>query len=359
MDLGTAWRGGQRQILWMGEGLLRRGGRPIFALRPHAELAQRAAAGGIEVVHVDPTISELGPWTVLRLRRLIRREGVHILHPQGGHDLALAAMSAAGTGARIVFARRTTFTIRDNVGTRLKYSRADRVISVSRAGVDALLGAGVKAERIEVIPSGIPLARETTPASRETLARFGIPEDAPLVVMVGALTKEKDPITFVRAVGVARRRVPELQALMVGEGLLREDVEREVRALELDEAFHLAGFRSDSESLIAAGTIAALSSATEGTPGVLLDALALGKPIAATATGGVGEIVEDGVSGLLTPVGDAHALGASIARIALDRALAERLSTAARERAQQYSIETTVDRTISVYERLLDGDSGP
>lgn len=359
MDLSTAWRGGQRQILWMGEGLERRGGRPIFALRPQAQLAKRARASGIEVVHVDPTIPEFGPWTIMRLRRLIARERVDILHPQGGHDLALAAMASLGTRARVVFARRTTFSIRDNLGTRLKYARADRIISVSRAGVEALLGAGVDAERIEVIPSGIPLGREVAPASPETLAQFGVAPGAPLVVMVGAITSQKDPLTFVRAVAVARRAVPGIRALLVGEGIQRDEVEREIRALGLEDALRLTGFRSDSESFIAAGDVSCLSSATEGTPGVLLDALALGRPIAATAVGGVGEIVEDGVSGLLTPVGDADALGASIARILLDPALAERLSEAARIRARDFSIDRTVERTIAAYERTLHGGARP
>jgi glycosyltransferase involved in cell wall biosynthesis len=353
MDLGTGWRGGQRQILWMGEGLKRRGGRPIFALRPGAELAARAKESGIEVVHVDPTISEIGPWTVLRLRRLIARERVDILHPQSGHTIALAALAAAGTRARIVFARRTTFPVRDNIGTRLKYSRADRIISVSSAGVDALVASGVDASKIDVIPSGIPLNRLASPASRAMLASFGVPEGAPLVVMVGALTDVKDPITFVRAVAVAKRRVPALQALLVGEGQLRAAAEAEARALELEDAFHLTGFRDDHDALIAAGHVAALSSKLEGTPGVLLDALALARPIAATAAGGVPEIVEHGVSGLLTPVGDPDLLGGSIARILLDPALAARLSAAAKERARAFSIDSTVERTIAAYERTL------
>jgi glycosyltransferase involved in cell wall biosynthesis len=182
-----------------------------------------------------------------------------------------------------------------------------------------------------------------------------VPDRAPLVVMVGALTCVTDPSTFVRAVAVATRRVPELRALLVGEGHLRATVEAEVRALELDRSFRLTGFREDHDSFIAAGDVAALSSTLEGTPGVLLDALALGRPIAATAAGGVAEIVQDGVSGLLTPVGDPELLGGSIARILLDPALAARMSTAARARAQHFSIDETVDRTIAAYERTLNG----
>ncbi len=357
MDLSTAWRGGQRQMLWMAEGLRRAGGRAIFALRPRAVLAERARASGLDVVHLDPAIAELGPWTVMRLRRLISREGIDILHPQGGHELALAAMASLWTNARVVFARRTTFSVRHNLGTRLKYARADRIISVSHAGVGALLDAGVDASRIEVIPSGIPLGREVTPVPRETLARYGVERGDPLVVMVGAVTDQKDPMTFVRAVAVARRAVPRLRALLVGEGNRREEVEREVLALGLGEVIRLTGFRSDSESFIASADVVCLSSATEGTPGVLLDALALGRPIAATAAGGVSEVVENGISGLLTPVGDANALGESIARILLDPALAAQLSAAALGRARLFSIDRTVERTIAVYERILAGDA--
>lgn len=358
MDIGTGWRGGQRQILWMGEGLRRHGGRPIFALRPGAQLAARARERGIEVVDIDPTVAEFGPWTILLLRRIIARERVDILHPQSGHTLALAALAAAGTRARVVFARRTTFPLRDNTGTRWKYARADRVISVSRAGVSALLGAGVDHARIEVIPSGIPLGRETCarPAAPELLASFGVGAGAPLVVMVGALTAVKDPLTYVRAVAAARRALPELRALLVGEGQLRGAVESEVRALGLDDAFRLTGFRDDHDSFIAAGDVACLSSTLEGTPGALMDALALGRPIAATAVGGIPEMVHHGVSGLLTPPGDADALGGSIARILQDPQLAARLSAAARARAQEFSIETTVARTIAAYERVLGGD---
>lgn len=359
LDIGRDWRGGQRQILWMGEGLRRHGGRPIFALRPGVPLAARARASGIEVVEIDPTFAEFGPWTVLRLRSLIRREHIDILHPQSGHTMALAALAAAGTRARIVYARRTTFPLRDNAGTRWKYGRADRVISVSRAGLDAFVRAGFDPARMRVVPSGVPMGRPVTPASRETLERFGVPAGAPLVVMVGALTAMKDPVTYVRAVAAARRHVPTLHALLVGEGGLREVVEAEIRALGLAEVVHLTGFRADPESFLAAADVVCLSSAFgEGTPGVLIDALTLGRPIAATAAGGAAEVVEDGVSGLLVPVRDADALGDAIARIVCDPALGARLGAAGVVRSAEFSIERTVERTMAVYEELLDGGSG-
>jgi phosphatidyl-myo-inositol dimannoside synthase len=354
LDINTEWRGGQRQLLWMGEGLRRHGGRPIFALRTGVPLAARARATGIEVIAIDPLISGWGPWTVLRLRSIIRREHVSIVHAQSGHTMSLAALAAAGTRARIVFARRVTTPLRDNRPTRWKYARADRLISVSRAGVEGLLRAGVDPARVRVVPSGVPLEPSAIPATTELLETFGVPVGAPLAVMVASLSAAKDPATFVRAIVVARREVSNLHALLVGDGPLRTALAAQIAALGLEGIVHLTGFRTDPESLESAAGVVVLSSRSlEGTPGVLLDALVLGKSIVATKVGGVPEVIEDDQSGLIVPIGDAEALGRAIARVLLDTQLSNRLSAGARSRAPMFSIERTVDRTMEVYRELL------
>ena len=355
VDINTEWRGGQRQLLWMGEGLRRHGGRPLFALRTGVPLAARARAVGIEVIAIDPLIAEWGPWTVLRLRRVIRRERVAIVHAQSGHTMALAALASLGTPARVVFARRVTTPLRRNRPTRWKYARAKRLISVSRAGVDGLLRVGVDPARVRVVPSGVPIENPAAPATAELLASFGVATGAPLAVMVGSLSAAKDPSTFLRAIAVARRDVPSLHALLVGDGPLRDALREEIHTLGLDGVVHLTGFRTDPESLEAAASVVVLTSRSlEGTPGVLLDALVLGKPIVATNVGGVPEVIEDGSSGLIVPVGDADAIGAAIARVLLDASLAARLREGARERAPMFSIERTVSRTMEIYRELLE-----
>jgi len=354
VDINTEWRGGQRQLLWMGEGLRRHGGRPLFALRTGVPLAQRAKESGIEVIPIDPLIAEWGPWTVLRLRRVIRRERVSIVHAQSGHTMALAALASLGTPARVVFARRVTTPLRRNRPTRWKYARARRLISVSRAGVEGLLRAGVDPARVRVVPSGVPLANPAAPATPELLASFGVPAGAPLAVMVGSLSGAKDPHTFVRAIAAARREVPELQALLVGDGPLRDELAGAIRELGLEGAVHLTGFRTDPESLEAAASVVVLTSRSlEGTPGVLLDALVLGTPIVATNVGGVPEVIEDGVSGLIVPIGDVDAIAAAIVRVLRDSALAARLSAGARAGAPMFSIERTVESTMEIYRELL------
>ena len=299
LDINTEWRGGQRQLLWMGEGLRRNGGRPIFALRTGVPLAERACAAGIEVIAIDPLIAEWGPWTVLRLRRIIKREKVSIVHAQSGHTMALAALALAGHARedRVRATRHDAAALQSPDALEVRACASAHL--VSRAGVDGLLRAGVKPDRVRVVPSGVPISKPAAPASIELLSSFGVPAGAPLAVLVASLSAAKDPATFVRAIEVARREVPALHALIVGDGPLRESLAAEISALGLDGFVHLTGFRIDPEALEAAANVVVLTSKSlEGTPGVLLDALALGKPIVATNVGGVPEVIEDGVSGL-------------------------------------------------------------
>jgi glycosyltransferase involved in cell wall biosynthesis len=217
-----------------------------------------------------------------------------------------------------------------------------------------LLEGGVDAALVEVIPDGTILDRDVEPVPRSTL---GVADDAPLVVMVGALTPEKDPRTFVRAVTCALRKVPALRALLVGDGPMRRELESQVERIGIAHALQLTGYRDDADALIAASDIVVLSSMEEGLGSVLLDAMAFGKPVVATTAGGIPDVVARDESGLLVEPCDAEALGEAIVRLACDRELAARLALGARARAPRFSMREVVARTTAVYERVL-GASG-
>ncbi|HEU4564833.1 MAG TPA: glycosyltransferase family 4 protein [Gemmatimonadaceae bacterium] len=352
IDTERGWRGGERQALWLAAGLAARGHRSLVAARPGEPLAARAAERGLEVVPCEP-FSELDPLAAARLRRVIRRARVDIVHAHTGHAVALGALARRGTGARLVLTRRVDFPLKDNLGTRWKYRQADAYIGVCGTAAESLVRAGLDPARVHVVHSGVDFSRRVVPASRETLAALGVRAGSPLVVQVAALVEHKDPLTFVRGIEAARRRVPHIQALMVGEGAMRPRVEEEIAARGLRDVVHLAGYRTDADSLLAAADVATLSSTAEGIGGVLIDALSFGRPIVATRASGFVEVVSHGETGLLVPIGDAEAFGDALATILHDPALAARLSTAALSAAPRFSIENTVEGTIGVYERVL------
>jgi glycosyltransferase involved in cell wall biosynthesis len=352
VDTERGWRGGERQAFWLAERLMWQGHHSVIAARPDEPLATKAEEAKIPVVPLSP-FGEMDILSAMSLRRAIINEEADIVHAHSGHAVALAALATMGTRARMVLTRRVSFPLKRNPASLWKYARADAMIAVCRATADALVASGIESARITVAYSGVDLTRVIPPASPETLASLAVRPGAPLVVMVAALVGHKDPLTFVRAMDVARRTVPNVQALMVGEGDLRGAVEREIATLGLGDCVHLAGYRTDADSLMSVADVVSLSSSDDGIGGVVIDAMSFGKPVAATAAGGIPEAVVDGETGLLVPIGDATALGNAIARLITDRALAEQMGANGIRRAPQFSIDNTVTRTLEVYERVL------
>jgi glycosyltransferase involved in cell wall biosynthesis len=352
VDTERGWRGGQRQTLLVARELVRLGHACTIVARAGEPLAVRAREQNIDVLEVQPH-SELAVATAVRLRRYIRREQIQIVHAQAAHAHTLAALATLGTRARLVVTRHTARPPRANIGTRWKYGRAAAVIAVSRAAAELLGAAGVAPQSVDVIPGGVDVERDVTPASAELLASLGVRGGGPLVAWIGALTAEKDPETFARAAALAAARIPGMQALLIGDGVRRGNVSRIIHELRMRDTIHLAGFRTDVEELLASASVLASSSRIEGLPLVIMDAFALGVPVAATAGTGVPEIVTDGVTGLLAAVDDANALGNAIARLIEDQALAASIRERARERVRDFSIERTARATVGVYERVL------
>jgi len=351
VDTERGWRGGERQTLWLARELAQRGYTSPVAARRREPLAQRAADAGLDVVECNPA-SEVDPRAAWRLRRVIRERAIDVVHAHTAHAVAVAALATLGTSVPTVVARRVDFPLRQNAGTRWKYGRAAMIVAVSRAVASVLERSGISADRIRVVPDGVDVHRVVTPATRSTLESLGVPRDAPLVVQVAQLVGHKDPLNFVRAIARVRDGVPLAHGLIVGDGALRGDVEREIHSLGLRDVVHLAGFRTDADALLAAADVATLSSREEGMGSVLLDALAFGRPIAATRAGGIPEVIVDGESGLLADVEDPAALGGAIVALLTNRELREKVCANAAARANEFSVERMTDRTISVYESV-------
>lgn len=357
VDTERGWRGGERQTLWLARELATRGHVSIVAARDGEPLMQRAIEAGVETASCAPRF-EGDLSAAWRLRRVIRDRKIDIVHAHTAHAVATAALATLRLDVPVVVARRVDFKLRDNAATRWKYGRAAMIIAISRAVARVLAASGVDERRVRVVPDGVDVHRTITPANATTLAALGVQSGAPLVVQVAQLVGHKDPLNFVRAVAHARSIVPTIQALLVGDGSLRGDVENEVRTLGLETTLHLAGYRTDADELLAAADVACLSSREEGMGSVLLDALAFARPIAATTAGGIPEVIEHGETGLLAAPQNPIGLGDAMVELLTDRTLAARLGANGRARAADFSVERMTDRTVAVYEEVLNDRGG-
>jgi glycosyltransferase involved in cell wall biosynthesis len=352
VDTERGWRGGERQALWLAREMDRRGYGSILAVRRGEPLSARAAEAGLTVVDCSP-FGEIDPRAAWRLRGVIRDHRIDIVHAHTAHAVAVTALAILGTSVPLVVSRRVDFPLRTNAGTRWKYGRASVVIAISQAVARVLETSGVAADRIVVVPDGVDVGRDVRRATPETLASLGVSANGRLIVQVAQLVGHKDPFNFVRAMARVVDAVPGAQGLLVGDGPLRSDVEREIHRLGLESSVRLAGYRTDADSLLAAADVACLSSREEGMGSVLLDALAFGVPVAATRAGGIPEVIVDEECGLLADREDPRALGDAIARLIRDDALRARVRANARPRANEFSVERMTDRTIAVYESVL------
>jgi glycosyltransferase involved in cell wall biosynthesis len=321
---------------------------------PVREAAIASGARYVPLEHVRRPISPardlLG---LIELVRLLRRERPDIVHASSSKAGVLTRLAArlVGVPIRVFTVHGWAFLAYSGLSSRL-YRWADRFVRpLTTATICVSEGeqaAGLEAhtcdrERTVVIPNAVDVS--AVPRSQHDRA-------TPLIVAVGRLKAPKDFITLVRAFSVLPER--SFEALIVGEGPDRPELEQEIRRLGLAGSVQLAGERSDVPELLARADVFVLSSASEGLPVSVLEAMAAGLPVVASRVGGVPEAVLDGRTGVLVRPGDPDELAAALERLVADTALRRRLGAAGRARAGEcFDLEPFRRAHVELYSREL------
>jgi len=337
--------------------------RCLFAcLDERGELADGLASDGFGV-HLIGRRSGFDLRCVLRLARLFRREHVDIVHAHqyGPFFYSLVARRLCRR-PRVLFMEHgrafPDYPRRKRiVANRLLLERRDRVAAVGDAVRKALVdNEGIASERIDVIYNGIDLAPFAAGAHLRDRTRheLGFGEREFVIVQVARLDPLKDHATAIRAFRRVWQRDSNARLVIVGNGPERQAIEQLVRQLGLTAVVHLLGVRGDVPRLLAGADLCLLTSVSEGIPLVLIEAMAAELPVVATRVGGVEEVVDHEVTGLLAPAGDDAALAAHIARLAGDAALRNRLGRSGCTRAKsQFSEQAMHRRYADLYEAML------
>jgi len=300
-----------------------------------------------------------GPGWAGRLRALIRREGIGLVHVHS--PVAAAGVRAvAGRRTRVVYTEHNLWdryhpaTWAANLAT---FPRNDHVFAVSETVRQSIRYPGplrlLPMPPLETLHHGLDPAALPVPGRDGVRAELGIPEDAPVVGSVANFKAAKDHATLLRAAAQVRQAIPSVRFVLVGQGPLEAETRRLAGQLGLDQTVVFAGFRTDATRLMAGFDAFALSSTYEGLPIALIEAMAVGCPAVVTRVGGTPEVVADGVHGFLVPPRDPAALAAGLTRLLGDRALRDGLGEAAAARAKDFDIRTAVRRMEQVYARLL------
>jgi glycosyltransferase involved in cell wall biosynthesis len=240
---------------------------------------------------------------------------------------------------------------------RWSLRKADRVVSVCDAFKQKLVKMGVPRERIHVQHNSIrPEAAVNVEEMRALQRRLGMKEGERMILAVGRLSKEKAQIVLLRAFKNLSETHGEINArlVIVGDGPEREPLEAAVASLGLSDRVSFTGQVNNVQVYFVAADVLVNPSHSEGSPYVLLEAMAAGLPIVATAVGGVPEMIENNESALLVPASDPQAMADAIARILNDKKLAGQLAENASELvSSRLSPETNVRSLAEIYRAVI------
>ncbi len=184
--------------------------------------------------------------------------------------------------------------------------------------------------------------------------QFDIPANAPVVGTVSVFRVQKRLDHWLQAAARVVRSVPNAHFLLVGDGPLRGDVERWIAAEDLTERVHLAGLQTEVRPYLAAMDVYLMSSQFEGLPIALLEAMAMARPVVATAVGGIPEVISDGQNGLLVPAGDAQQMAEASLRLLNDASLRKSMGNAARSTiCERFSIARMQRQLEAIYRQVV------
>ena len=355
IDTAKTWRGGQNQALLTVLGLRELGHRTVLVAHPQGELRRRAAEG-LDLIGLAPR-SELDLAAAWRLARVLKQIQPFVVHAHDPHGVAVAATAIGygGLGIKptLVASRRVDFPLKLNALSQWKYRQVAAFLCASDCIREILIGQGIPRERVVTVHEGIDLAHVDAAPPTSVREAFWLPTNAPIVGCVGALVEHKGHRHLIHAAVDIVRAIPEARVVILGEVELRDELTRMIHELGLERHVLLPGFRPDVLSLLKTFDVFVMPSITEGLGTSILDAMACGKAVVASAVGGIPEVVAAEETGLLVPARNPTALAAAVVRLLGDRPLADRFGAAGRTRVEQrFTAERMVQETLDVYRRL-------
>jgi glycosyltransferase involved in cell wall biosynthesis len=302
--------------------------------------------------------AKLDVWVWTRLARFLRRERVHVLHAHKFGSNVWGTLMARMAGVPVVLAHEHTWSydgqpLRRFLDREVVARAADRFIAISREDQRRM----IEVERIDpgrtlFIPIGLPTL--STLVEHDVRAELGIEPGAPVIGAVALLRPQKALDVLLHATALLAAEWPSLQVLLVGQGPERQSLERLARSLGVEQAVRFLGYRTDVAAVLGALDVAVCCSDFEGTPLAVLEYMDATLPVVATAVGGVPDLIEPGVHGLLVAPQDPAALAGAIAELLRDPERRRSMGAHGRQRRRnEFGIDVLIHRLEDLYLELL------
>jgi len=343
LDSERTFRGGERQVFYLIEGLKEKGVENFLFCPANSHLFKE-----VNVKKIPLSMrGEFDVFSAIKLSKFIKKFEPHILHAHTAHSLstAIVAKKLSGKNPKIIASRRVDFHIK----SKKKYLAADRIIAVSNAVKEVLKKDGISEEKINVVYSGIDLADFANLDGEYLRKEFNLREDDFIIGNIAALTEQKDHETLLK--GVSHLEI-DFKLFIVGEGHLRKKLERLSEKLKIKDRVIFTGFRKDARNFLKIFDLFVLTSKWEALGTSILDAMAAGVAVVATNVGGISEMIEEGVDGFLVEAGDHKDIAEKIVFLKENKDVRDKIVFNAREKVKNFSVENTVEKIFRIYTGL-------
>lgn len=332
-----------------------------FRDRPsRPEILDRASKMGIPTIEIFKSV--FSARVICELTDTFRQRRMSLLCTHGFKANVLGWIVSRLTGLpHVAFARgwtAETWRVKQYEKLdRFVLSRTRWVVCVSCSLADQLRSKKKSLPAPIIIPnSALFLEEPRTPSNEGVLMRMslGISADDFVVCSVGRLSSEKGHIHLVNAVPALLTRFPNLRVVVLGDGRDRRSLQKRAEELGVGHAIVFAGFQRDVRPWIQSSNVLVNPSLTEGMPNVVLEAMALGTPVIATAVGGVPDLIRHQATGLLVPPGSPDAISEAVAELLVDRTKALQIAINAKKRAQDFSPARQLESLLELYAAVLN-----
>jgi len=352
--------GGERHLADLANGLVARGHVVHVALRPRSSLIAELKSVSRQNVITLPLRNSLDVKSARELSRLVDKHNIQIVHAHMARDYPLAAYAVRGNPrSRLIVTRHVLFHL--NRLHRITLSKAARVIAVSQAVASQLQADNlVPAEKLSVVLNGIDTSRFASARAgfnrRQFFNVWKLPEDSMLVGTVGELSPLKGQEEFIRAAAQVLSQFPKTYFVIAGidhsEGNKNQTrLERLIEELDLTNHVKLVGWLEDLPQLYSALDVFVSASHTESFGLAIAEAMASSAAVVAAETEGARELITEGETGLLVPIGDVDALASKIMRLLTHENERNHLGMAAQQTAEaEFSVERMIAETEKIYE---------
>ncbi len=335
---------------------LKQGHRVSLLAPPESPLLKTAKDQGIEVIplKIRHTFDLQALWGI---KRILQEKEIEILHTHSSVDSWVASLAGKWAGVPVLVRTRHISVPAKTHSLNKVYSLPDVVITTGEQIRQTLIkGYHLAEDHVFSIPTGVDTGRFFPRLPDFTLKKeLGLPEEASVITLAAVLRAKKRHELVVAAAPAILKKHPQVHFLFVGEGPRRNRIKEELRRHQMESFFLMTGHRDDIPGILSITDIGLITSEAEGVPQFLLQAMAMAKPVVATQVGGIPEIIESGVNGLLIPPENPQTLADAVIRLLDNKVCAARMGQKARELITgKYTSGQMAEQVYQVYLKMFE-----